>query len=629
MEAPLLYAEAEADSTGAERRREIEEALLRLPGVAQAAVITGEDQSGREQLIGYVVAGHRDIQREGAQVGIWRGIYESLYADADAEQSEFGEDFNGWVSSIDGRPFPLVEMQEWRANTVNRIRALAPRRVLEIGVGSGLLLSQLAPASESYWATDFSGNVIRSLTEKIRALPSLARKVELREQPADRWDGLPEQFFDTIILNSVIQHFPSADYLRNVLKQAVAHLVPNGTIYIGDVRNLHLLRLFAGVTQVRKEGGSGGGDLDRMIASRIEAERELLLAPAFFENLTDLNASIGCVCIETKRGHYRNELTQYRYDVVLHKTSTRSDQQQQPESIRWGSDVADLPALREFLSREGLDRLQVTHIPDRRLVPERQMLEAITRGERDISFLRRLLESAPPDFMPDVEEFYQLAEEMGVRLCLSYSGDVDSPDHLDATFWRKQPDFFFPKFARTTGSHSGIGPVSNSALRHNTGRLRQALAASLPEHMIPVAIIALDVLPLTPDGKLDRQALPAPTFAASAEQAPRAVRDETLTEAFTGTVGLGHIPVGASRLSLDELIGFIRAATSGITAQKVITAADDLMELGIDSLTMLNVMMNAADAHNLDLTALSEISEAPSTVADLLTLLAGLPVVEP
>jgi ubiquinone/menaquinone biosynthesis C-methylase UbiE len=77
--------------------------------------------------------------------------------------TELEEDFGGWNSSYTGAPIPLEQMREWRAAAVNRIMALQPRRVLEIGVGSGLLLAQLAPDCVEYWGTDFSAPTIQTL----------------------------------------------------------------------------------------------------------------------------------------------------------------------------------------------------------------------------------------------------------------------------------------------------------------------------------------------------------------------------------------------------------------------------------------------------------------------------------
>lgn len=50
-------------------------------------------------------------------------------------------------------------------------------------------------------------------------------------------------------------------------------------------------------------------------------------------------------------------------------------------------------------------------------------------------------------------------------------------------------------------------PSDPAALRDT---LRQALKASLPEHMVPAHLLFLERLPLTANGKLDRRALPAP-----------------------------------------------------------------------------------------------------------------------
>ena len=60
--------------------------------------------------------------------------------------------------------------------------------------------------------------------------------------------------------------------------------------------------------------------------------------------------------------------------------------------------------------------------------------------------------------------------------------------------------------------------------------LRAHLRRTLPEHMMPSAFVALDALPLTPSGKLDRRALPAPVIASPQARyvAPRTAAEQTL-----------------------------------------------------------------------------------------------------
>ncbi|MDT0399856.1 phosphopantetheine-binding protein, partial [Streptomyces edwardsiae] len=97
--------------------------------------------------------------------------------------------------------------------------------------------------------------------------------------------------------------------------------------------------------------------------------------------------------------------------------------------------------------------------------------------------------------------------------------------------------------------------------------VRAALGQRLPGYMVPTAVVVLDVLPLTVNGKLDRRALPAPDYLSGQEyRAPGTPTEEALAGIYAQVLGLERVGVddsffdlGGDSLSATRLINTVNA----------------------------------------------------------------------
>ncbi|MFK4214151.1 amino acid adenylation domain-containing protein, partial [Streptomyces sp. NPDC030920] len=103
----------------------------------------------------------------------------------------------------------------------------------------------------------------------------------------------------------------------------------------------------------------------------------------------------------------------------------------------------------------------------------------------------------------------------------------------------------------------------------DTSGIRADLAAVLPDYMVPSAILVLDTLPLTVNGKLDRRALPAPDHTTALEasyRAPRTPDEQLMCEAFADILGLPQVGIddnffdlGGHSLLATRLVSRVRS----------------------------------------------------------------------
>jgi amino acid adenylation domain-containing protein len=562
---------------------EVEAVLRAQPGIREAVVLAREDAPGDRRLVAYVVPGADGVETAGAkeQVSEWETLFDDTYAQ-DEEEEDPALALKGWNSSYTGEPIPREEMRAWVEHTVERILALRPERVLEVGCGTGLLLFRVAPHTRAYHGTDFSGVALEHVRRHAAGLP----QVSLSEREADDLGEFAGAGFDLVVVNSVAQYFPDLDYLLRVLDGAAAALRPGGRIFVGDVRSLPLAGAFhASVELARAPEGLPTEQLQARVRRGMAEEQELLLDPALFEAVRTRIHRLGRVEVQVKRGEYDNEVSRFRYDVVLHLDADLADAAD-PAVREWGGEDAD--GLRA-LAEGSASALLVRGVPDARVREHVCAYELVSArgGAIDAAAVRALAARDAGGIAP--EALFALAGELGreVEVRPGASGT------LDVLFHPAAGAAHFPAAvdAERPWESYANDPQWGRRMRALVPALREAARARLPEYMVPSAFVVLEAFPVTANGKVDRGALPAPDTPGSSGGtyvAPRTPAEARMAAIWAEVLGVERVgaedhffDLGGHSLLATQLVSRVREAFRTELPLRMVFEAPTLAELAV------------------------------------------------
>nr|AXN93575.1 PuwA [Cylindrospermum moravicum CCALA 993]AXN93584.1 PuwA [Cylindrospermum alatosporum CCALA 994] len=565
---------------------EIEAAIAKYPEVRETVVIIREDIPSDKRLVAYVVPNSQDgedsepaedTEFQSEQLSQWQQVFNDSYSQS-VNDSDPTFNIIGWNDSRTGLLIPKTEMRQWVEATVERILYWQPHRVLEIGCGTGLLLFRIAQQCQHYYGTDISHHALQYVEQQMSKLGGDWSQVQLAQGSADQFQEFETASFDAVILNSVVQYFPSIDYLLRVVATAVAANTPGGFIFIGDVRNLPLLEAFHTSVQFHQAPSSlSAAELRQRVQRSLNQEPELVIDPAFFTALQHKFPQITHVQIQIKRGDYHNELTQFRYDVTLH-LGDKVTPLVVPQWLDWQQDDLTLTSLGQLLTTTKPEILGIKQIPNARLQKEERLLDLLfnTQESTTVGELNAVLPKVTPTTGVDPEALWAWENELPYKVHINWS--VTGNGDYDVVFVRCASESASQSILPVFDQAKSVRPWStyaNNLLQGKLARtlvpqLRNFLKEKLPGYMIPNAFMLLPVLPLTTNGKVDRVALPAPNLELSRTVSfvpPRTPAEEIIAEIIAEVLVLESVGIydnffelGGHSLLATQVISRLQAA---------------------------------------------------------------------
>lgn len=501
----------------------IREKLARCHGVADVVVAmrrrwSDHRQEPEEVLTAYVVPAIDGHFVDDALKRRWERIFNDLAAASDKDRTF---DTTGWISSYTGAPLADEDMMEWVDTTAQLMLENNPSTVLDIGCGTGMPLFRVAPHCSHYVGIDSSERTIANLCAAVRK--AQLDHVQLRVGVATDVETFAGEGFDLIACNSVTQYLPGLDYLDRVLQGALNAVGDGGRVIFGDVRDLSMqTELHSAVVRAQADVGTSHEQLVAQLHRRISEDRELVIDPRWFAQAVRRDHTI--VEIRPRRGRRHNEMTAFRFDVVIH-CGAMLEPVEIDRWYDWTGDGMDLNSLRRILASRP-NRIGLRAVPNART---QHAIDAVAEILLDNTPYPTELGWPTRQNQPRVgvepEAFFALATQVGYQCHLSrlaarpggaYDVALMRRDERVASTTRQQ----IPIFGAADIGHAPANHLLASEPRRHqllvTARtsvvpaLRRHAVEHLSAHERPDAYVVVPVLPVTANGKINLEALPSP-----------------------------------------------------------------------------------------------------------------------
>jgi acyl carrier protein len=350
-------------------------------------------------------------------------------------------------------------------------------------------------------------------------------------------------------------------------------------------------------------------EVRKAVDEQVAAEEELIVSPAWFMSLPNRTPRASSVRVLLTPGRDDNELTQFRYDVIVELDALTPP----PPARRllWGRDVSSLEQIRALLAWTNGGVL-ICNLPNKRLSPALRARRWVDGGDGPETLGEALsspgqagagagmLERGEPERDAiDPEDVVDLARAAGVHVEISWAS-ADPDGRFDVLFGATGAPLHPPPNSQTraTGNTSLINaPLTRLEQRALIEALRDACAKALPSYMAPSKYVMLREFPLSNSGKIDLRRLP---------------------QVHGDRAGAPRKPVVSPRTPIEQQLTAIWCRVVGV---EHIGPFDNFFEIGGHSLLATQVISEIRESFGVEL-PLRKIFEAP-TVAELAAIVAA------